>query len=117
MNVADSIDSTNEPTESHRLKRKAANKALLVEEEVETLWGKGEDDEEEEEELLSPITAHSHGLAVDRLEASFNSLAHRTQEWSAFLLATLGRLPPKSHGFLPGQISKLYWSTLPIHSF
>ena len=79
--VVDSIDSANEPTENHTLKRKAANRAILVEEEVETLWGTGEEDEEEE--LLSPISAYSHGLAVDRIEASFNCLAHRTQEWSA----------------------------------
>lgn len=81
--VVDSIDATNEPTEGHRLKRKAANRAILVEEEVETLWGTGEEDDDEEEELLSPTTAYSHGLAVDRLEASFNELAHRTGEWSA----------------------------------
>ncbi len=80
--VADSIDAANEPTGHHTLKRKAANRAILVEEEVETLWGTGEEDDEEEE-LLSPITAYSHGLAVDRIEASFNGLAHRTQEWSA----------------------------------
>ena len=79
--VVDSIDAPNEPTEGHRLKRKAANRAIHVKEEVETLWGTGEDDDEEE--LLSPITAYSHGLAVDRLEASFNELAHRTGEWSA----------------------------------
>lgn len=79
--VADSIDAADEPTGNHTLKRKAANRAILVEEEVETLWGTGEEDEEEE--LLSPITAYSHGLAVDRIEACFNGLAHRTQEWSA----------------------------------
>ena len=79
--VVDSIDSANEPTENHTLMRKAANRAILVEEEVETLWGTGEEDEEEG--LLSPITAYSHGLAVDRIEACFNGLAHRTQEWSA----------------------------------
>ena len=45
--VAVSIDATNEPTEDHRFKRKATNRAILVEEEVETLWGTGEEDDEE----------------------------------------------------------------------